>query len=142
MQLPVEVVLTPNDLSTALMKHQDKELILIDTAGRSPKDNFCIEELSSFFLPEYNIEKHLVLSSTTRETELVSTLQQFDTLGIDQTIFTKIDECDHLGVLLNIQIQNPSPISFVTNGQRVPEDIIQASQQTLSELIIPYSTEG
>lgn len=136
MNLPVEVVITPQELEHALISHRDKDLILIDTAGRSPKDNFCIEELSTFLTPELDIQKHLVLSSTTRESEIISTIQQFENLGIDQTIMTKIDECHNLGVLLNVQIQNPNPISFVTNGQRVPEDILAADQQVIAGLIM------
>ena len=139
MNLPLEVVLSPQELEDALITHQDKDLILIDTAGRSPKDNLCIEELSSFLQPRFDIEKHLVLSATNRETELVQTINKFEKLGIDQTIITKIDECHSLGVLLNIQIRNPNPISFLTNGQRVPEDILMADQQIISELIMSNS---
>ena len=82
-----------------------------------------------------------MLSAATRESELIHTLSQFETIGIDNTIFTKVDECSELGVLLNVQIQNPSPISCVTNGQRVPEDIIYCDQQRVAELIIPTAQE-
>lgn len=136
MNLPVEVVINPQELESALSYHQDKDLILIDTAGRSPRDNYCIDELSTFLVPEFNIEKHLVLSAATRENELVHAINQFERLGIDQTIVTKIDECQNLGVLLNIQIQNPNPLSFLTNGQRVPEDILAADQNTVADLIM------
>lgn len=136
MNLPVEVVITPQELETALSYHRDKDLILIDTAGRSPRDNYCIDELATFLLPELDIEKHLVLSATTRENELINAISQFERLGIDQTIMTKIDECQNLGVLLNIQIQNPNPLSFLTNGQRVPEDLVAAEQHTVADLIM------
>ncbi len=136
MHLPVDVVITPDQLAQAIEKHRDKELILIDTAGRSPRDEFCIEELSTFLHPELNIEKHLVLSATTREKELLETIRRFDPLGISNTIFTKIDECTNLGILLNIQIQNSNPLSYVTNGQRVPEDLLEISQKKVAELIM------
>ena len=136
MHLPVDVVITPDQLEQAIEKHRDKELILIDTAGRSPRDEFCIEELSTFLHPQLNIEKHLVLSATTREQELLETIRRFDPLGISNTIFTKIDECTNLGILLNIQIQNSNPLSYVTNGQRVPEDLLEISQKKVAELIM------
>ena len=136
MHIPVDVVITPDQLWQAITRHRDKDLILIDTAGRSPKDQFCIEELSTFLRPELDIDKHLVLSATTREEELLHTLKQFEQLGSKNTIFTKIDECINLGVLLNIQIQNSSPLSFITNGQRVPEDIIELSQNVVANLIM------
>jgi flagellar biosynthesis protein FlhF len=136
MHLPVDVVITPEQLGQALDRHKDKELILIDTAGRSPRDSYCIDELASFLSPEYNIEKHLVLSATTRESELFETIRQFQKLDFSNTIFTKIDECLSLGVLLNTQIQNEKPISYITNGQRVPEDLLQITPQIIAELIM------
>jgi len=136
MRLPVDVVITPEQLAQAIAKHGDKDLILIDTAGRSPRDSFCIEELGSFLTPDLKIDKHLVLSAGTRENELLDTIERFNTLGIGNTIFTKVDECSSLGILLNIQIQNPNPLSYVTNGQRVPEDLIEISPKIVAELIM------
>lgn len=136
MNIPVEVVLSPEQLEHALLKLRDKDLVLIDTAGRSPKDNFCIEELFAFLRPDFSIEKHLVLSATTRENELFDAIQRFSVLGLDNSIITKIDECTSLGLLLDIQIREKLPFSFVTNGQRVPEDIMEADKETLTQLIM------
>jgi flagellar biosynthesis protein FlhF len=136
MQLPVDIVITPEQLEQAITKHSDKDLILIDTAGRSPRDSYCIDELASFLKPELHIDKHLVLSAGTRENELLDTIERFNTLDISNTIFTKIDECANLGILLNIQIQNSNPLSYVTNGQRVPEDLLEISPKIVAELIM------
>ncbi len=136
MKLPVEVVINPQQLQQAIERHSDKKLILIDTAGRSPRDGYCISELADFLKPELNIDKHLVLSATTRENELLDAIERFQCLGITQTIFTKIDECTNLGILLNVQVQNPNPLSYFTNGQRVPEDLLEASSKLAAELIM------
>jgi len=136
MNIPVEVVLNPEQLENALLKFRDKDLVLIDTAGRSPQDSFCIDELVSFFRPDFSIEKHLVLSATTRENELFNTFQRFSVLGIDHAIITKIDEYTSLGLLLDIQIREQIPYSYITNGQRVPEDIIEADREVLTQLIM------
>ncbi|MDK9707961.1 MAG: flagellar biosynthesis protein FlhF [Desulforhopalus sp.] len=136
MHLPVDVVITAEQLEKAIARHSDKELILIDTAGRSPRDSYCIDELASFLKPELNIDKHLVLSATTREYELLDAIARFQGLGVTHTIFTKIDECANLGILLNVQIQNANPLSFFANGQRVPEDLLVASPQIAAELIM------
>ncbi|MCP4339563.1 MAG: flagellar biosynthesis protein FlhF [Desulfobulbaceae bacterium] len=136
MQLPVDVVISPEQLEQAIAKHSDKDLILIDTAGRSPRDTYCIDELASFLGPDLHIDKHLVLSAGTRENELLDTIARFNTLDISNTIFTKIDECSSLGILLNIQIQNSNPLSYVTNGQRVPEDLLEISPKIVAELIM------
>ena len=136
MHLPVDVVITPDQLEQAIARHRDKELILIDTAGRSPRDGFCINELAEFLKPELNIDKHLVLSATTREHELLDAIGRFQNLGITHTIFTKIDECANLGILLNVQIQNANPLSYFANGQRVPEDLLEAGSKIAAELIM------
>ncbi len=127
MGLPVDVVFTPEQMEEALARHQDKELILIDTAGRNPRDSFNIDELATFLTPEMDIEKHLVLSAATREREK---------LGLARTVFTKLDECFTLGTVLNIQLQNPAPLSWLTNGQRVPEDLVHISPRKVAELIM------
>ena len=137
MRVPVEVVLTPSELEQAIARHQDKELILIDTAGRSPRDTLSIDELATFLHPDLAISKHLVLSATNREDELIEAIARFSRLGIDCTIFTKVDECINLGIILNIQIHNSSPISYITNGQRVPEDLFEADTKKIAELIMP-----
>jgi flagellar biosynthesis protein FlhF len=136
MHLPVEVVISPEQLEKALLRHKDKELILIDTAGRSPRDSECINELCGFLKPELNIDKYLVLSAVTREQELIDAVNRFQCLGISNTIFTKIDECASLGILLNVQIQNANPLSYFTNGQKVPEDLIEATPAIAAELIM------
>ncbi len=141
MHLPVEVVINSEQLEAALHTHRNKELILIDTAGRSPRDSLCIEELSSLLRPEFGLDKHLVLSATTREQELLDTIERFKCLGITHTIFTKIDECANLGILLNVQIQNANPLSYITNGQRVPEDILEVTPKIAAEMIMS-SPEG
>ncbi len=139
MNLPVEVVITPEQLEQAFERHGDKELILIDTAGRSPKDSLCIKELATFLRADYSIDKHLVLSATTRESEIFETIKRFSILGIDNTIITKTDECETLGVMLDIQLHgrdNTIPFSWITNGQRVPEDLLTASPELVAELIM------
>ena len=136
MNLPVEVVISPEQFERALLKLRDKDLVLIDTAGRSPKDRLCIEELASFLRPDLGIDKHLVLSATTRENELYEAMDRFSILGLDHTLITKVDECSSLGILLDLQIRNKIPFSFIANGQRVPEDIMEADTRTLTQLIM------
>lgn len=137
MGLPVDVVLTPSQFQKAVQKHCDKDVILIDTAGRSPQDKISIEELSTFLCGDLAIEKHLVLSAGTRDSELLEAVSHFQKLNLDKTIFTKIDECTSLGVILNTQLKNPTPLSYITNGQRVPEDIIEIDREAVARLVIP-----
>lgn len=138
MHLPVDVVISAGQLEDALRRHADKSLILIDTAGRSPRDTLCIQELTSFLKPHLNIEKHLVLSAATRENELLDAIRHFAEVGIDRTIFTKVDECMKNGVILNVQLQHDAPLSYITNGQRVPEDLLQITRRSVAELIMSH----
>ncbi len=139
MNLPVEVVISPEQLEQALLRHHDKDLILIDTAGRSPRDTFCIKELAGFLRADLGIDKHLVLSATTRREELFEAIRRFGCLGLDNFIITKTDECATLGVMLDIQMvdqDNKIPFSYITNGQRVPEDLMIATKEIVTELIM------
>ncbi len=136
MNLPVEVVIKPEALDLALEKFKNKDLILIDTAGRNPRNSSDMMELTNFLRPHMGIENHLVLSATTREQEMDEAIELFQCLNINNIIYSKIDECKLLGILLNMHIKNETPISFLTNGQRVPEDIITPDPQTVSSLIM------
>lgn len=136
MNLPVEVVIKPERLDQALEKFKDRDLILIDTAGRNPRNSADMQELTNFIKPHLGIENHLVLSATTRESEMDEAIQLFQCLRVDNIIYSKIDECKLLGILLNMHIKNETPISFLTNGQRVPEDIITPDPHTVASLIM------
>ncbi len=145
MRLPLEVVIKPSELEQALDKFRDLDLILIDTAGRSPRSGVEIQELASFLRPQLAIENNLLLSATTRERELEETIRRFSILPISNFIFSKIDECDQLGVLLNIHYKNDTPISFLTNGQRVPEDLLIPTPKDIAALLMNdhgYPTHG
>ena len=141
MNLPVEVAMTPEQLGEILKKHRDKKLILIDTAGRSPKNEKNLHELSNFLHPDYGIENHLVLSATTRERELYQTIKRFRDLSLKSLIFTKLDECESFGALLNLPAKDKYPLSYLTNGQRVPEDLMLADPKKIACLIMgkPYN---
>jgi flagellar biosynthesis protein FlhF len=140
MNLEVDVVMAPEHLEEVLDRHRNKKLILIDTAGRSPKDERSIEELSSFLRPELNIENHLVLAATARNQELHSAVKRFGRLDLTSFIFTKLDECENFGALLNVHTKNDYPLSYLTDGQRVPEDLLLADPQKIAGLIMgkPY----
>lgn len=136
MKLPVEVVMAPEQLQDVLHRHEDKKLILIDTAGRSPRDEKSIEELTSFLAPDLGIENHLVLAATAREQELSETIKRFRHLSLKSFIFTKLDECETLGALLNVHARDNYPFSYLTNGQRVPEDLMLADSKKIAGLIM------
>ena len=104
-------------------RHKDKELVLIDTAGRSPGDRTGIKELQGFVGSGSGIENQLVLSAATRDLENQKAIERFSAVPLQGLIMTKLDECESLGSLLNIPLSHGKPLSYLTNGQRVPEDL-------------------
>jgi len=136
MNIPVQVAGTPQEFREVLHHHRDKELILIDTAGRSPRDRAGIEALYEFIGPESGIENHLVLSAATRERENHAAVQRFSGTQLKSLIITKLDECEALGPLLNVHLRHGTPISYLTDGQRVPEDLRLAEAVEVGKLIL------
>jgi flagellar biosynthesis protein FlhF len=135
LRLPVEVATTAKELEKAVSKHGDKDLILIDTTGKSPRERDKLDELKSL-LDGFEIESHLCVSATTRDNELKDILDQFRTLPIHRLLFTKLDESRQLGCMVNLHIRNKLPLSYFTKGQRVPEDIEIATGKKVAELVL------
>ncbi|MDD2319095.1 MAG: flagellar biosynthesis protein FlhF [Geobacteraceae bacterium] len=135
MGVPLEVASTPKDLEKALAAHTDKDLILIDTVGRSPKDKETIEGLYKMLDSSFSIETHLCVAATTRERELRGIVESFSVLPLSRLLFTKLDESSSFGSIVNLQIENKLPLSYLTRGQRVPEDIEPATGKKVAELI-------
>jgi len=136
MGLPVEAVYSPERLDAALERFSDRELILIDTAGRSPRDAAGMAELYAFLGQPRGIEQHLVLSAGTRGRELSDTVASFSQLPLASLIFTKLDECLQRGALLDIPLRKNLPLSYLTNGQRVPEDLLTAEPELVAGFIL------
>ncbi len=136
MNVPVDIAGSPREFKRIMERHQDKDLVLIDTAGRSPRDRKGIEALHAFIGPGSGIENHLVLSVATRERENHIAVQRFTGAPLKSMILTKLDECDGLGPLLNIHLRHDTPLSYLTDGQRVPEDLLLAETERVGQLIL------
>ncbi len=135
LKLPLEVAVSPNDLTTAIGRHQQADLILIDTAGRSPRDRTGQDELAAIARQNLNIETHLVLAAPTTESILHDVIQQYRTIPIHRLLFTKLDEVSHVGKLFNLLHYTGLPLSYFSMGQRVPEDLELATTQRVVELL-------
>jgi len=135
MGIPIHIVYTADELKMVLNASLDKQLILIDTAGRSPHNNDQLKELEKFLQIDTTIEKHLVLSATTRYKDALDIVENFSTCSPDKVIFTKIDEARNIGTIVNLLYQINIPLSYVTNGQSVPDDIELVDPQKLAQLI-------
>lgn len=134
--IPIEIVYSPDDLKLALAKHSNKELVLLDTAGRSQHNQFQIAELQSLLEVDSNIEKHLVLSSTTKYKDAADIIRKFSICSPNKILFTKTDETGSLGTIVNLANQFSLTLSYLTTGQSVPDDIILAEPKELAKLIL------
>ena len=134
--VPLEIVYSALELQTAITKHMDKQLVLIDTAGRSQYNSEQLDELRSLLTASEDIEKHLVLSSTTKYKDAVDIIKQFSQCSPDRVLFTKVDETSGIGTVISVLHEFPMHLSYLTTGQSVPDDIIIADPHKLAELVL------
>lgn len=134
--IQMETAATGAELAKALEKHGDKDLVLIDTAGKSAMDNGRMDELAVLLEADPAIEKHLCLSATTRDEDLQEIVEQFKSLPVHRVLFTKLDEGRRLGCVVNVAVENDLSISYLTNGQRVPEDIEPANGKKIANMVL------
>ena len=134
--LPLEIVYDSQALQEAIDKHHDKQLILLDTAGRSQYNTYQMKELDELLDVDADIEKHLVMSATTKTSDGLELLENFSLCKPNRVIFTKVDETRTHGIILNILHRRKVALSYLTNGQSVPDDIEPASIEKLAELLL------
>ena len=133
---PLRVVGNMEDLKDAIAQMSDCDFVLIDTAGRSPKDTLKLNELKTFLDAARPEEVHLVLSSTASRDCVELAIERFGDVRIDKLIFTKLDEAAHVGVVLNVVRKVNKGLSYVTTGQDVPDDIEVGRGRRLAQLIL------
>ncbi len=137
LEIPLEIIKSVEDLNAGLEKHQDKDLILIDTIGRGGYDFKNIDQMKKLLDESiFPIETHLVLSAVTKASDLNEILKNFDKFDIQRLLFTKLDETKKFGTLLNVAVRTQIPVSYVTNGQNVPEDIDTMTSDMMTSLLM------
>lgn len=125
--IPVSVAYSPNDIMEAVNQHSDKDIILIDTAGRSHRNKAQFEELKSLIAASGANEIYLVLSATTSIRNCKEILDCYNFLNDYKLIFTKTDEAPVQGIILNVRYLTGRNLSYITTGQSVPDDIETAN---------------
>jgi flagellar biosynthesis protein FlhF len=135
MRVPVEVIKKPEELSYAVEKFKDKDFVIIDTAGRSPKNSEQMEELKGYIKSiGVDIEVCLVLSATAKLSVMYETIEKFSYIGFSSIIFTKIDETTTTGSILSVCNKYNLPVSYITTGQKVPGDVEVATKDRVTEI--------
>lgn len=121
-------------LSRVLRQLSDKKLILIDTAGMNPADERVAKQMDVLSCYHQSISKVLVLSATSHYQVLIDAMRRYQVNAIDQCIITKLDESLAIGAILCALTESGLAVSYLTHGQRVPEDIKMASRHQLMDL--------
>ncbi|ADK14106.1 flagellar biosynthesis protein FlhF [Clostridium ljungdahlii] len=136
MNIPFQVVFTIKDMGKAIENMSDCDVILIDTTGRSSKNKMQISELRAFIDKVNTDNIHLVISCTTKNRDIDVIVEGYKELNYNNVIITKLDETSTYGSILNILQAAKKPISFVTTGQNVPEDIKVMNTEELVKLVL------
>jgi flagellar biosynthesis protein FlhF len=140
--IPVRPVFSPTDVIQAQREFADRDLILVDTAGRSHTHLEMWRELQSLLRCLHPDEVHLVLSGPTRMRELRHQYGLYRDLGATSLIFTKLDECITLGCLYNLARRAEAPLSYLCNGQIIPDHILLAKPDSLASTILDTVKSG
>ncbi|HET6489616.1 MAG TPA: flagellar biosynthesis protein FlhF [Syntrophales bacterium] len=136
MEIPIEVVSDKTAFRRALAKLADRDLVLVDTPGKSSVEPGYVEKLRDLLQIETPVETHLLLPLTASQDSLSENLERFKPVNYQSIIFTKLDESRHFGVIYNVIDQERKPVSFVTNGQNVPQDIEKINPGRLAKMIM------
>lgn len=136
LRVPFRSATVPEDLEAAIQDFQGMDLILVDTAGRSCRDSQSLQEMEKVLHGIPGVHTHLVLSSTTRDSELIEMSQKFSIFRPEGLIFSKLDEASSFGAIYNVSMRSKLPLSYFTTGQRVPEDLEVASGERLVSLLL------
>jgi len=136
LRLPLEVALSPDEMAAAVQTHRDKDLILIDTVGRGQKHSLHLSELGAVLRAAEPTQTHLVLAASSDRYVMMDVVEKFGMLNPDRLIFTKLDEAVRPGEIVNVAADTGMPVSYITDGQKVPEDLHLADPAVLAERIV------
>lgn len=136
---PLSIIYSADELNTAIERVLDYDLVFVDTAGFSHKNQEQKEDIKKLIhgmSSEYNKEVYLVLSATTKYQDLLDISDIYHDIADYKLIFTKLDETSSYGNILNVKLYSGADLSYVTNGQNVPEDIeIFNTQKIVKQLL-------
>jgi flagellar biosynthesis protein FlhF len=135
-EVPLRTVLSAGELHQAVHGMRDVDVVLIDTAGRSQNDQPRLNELRTMIAAAGADEVHLLISATANRRCARNVLDRFGSLGATKIVLTKLDEAETYGTILSFSAEPEAPLSFVTTGQDVPDDIEPADPWQLAQRVL------
>ena len=138
LSVPLKVIYSPEELGKMTDELEDYDICLVDTAGRSHKDKEQIEDIKKLIeqVPISDRQVYLVLNAGTKYSDLQEIASVYAKLTDFSLIFTKLDETSSSGVLLNMKMKTKCPLSYVTWGQNVPDDMGEVDAQMIAKELL------
>lgn len=137
MGLPVTCCESYEDLKTEIDINSDIDYIFVDTIGKSPKDFVKLAEMRRILEGcGHDCEVHLAFSATTKTWDIREIMKQYNPFGYESVIITKLDETTRCGNLISLLDEKKQPVSYITTGQMVPQDIEVASKKKILSLLV------
>ena len=136
MKLSIDTVVEPEEFDKSIDSLKHCDYILVDTAGHSQHDRKKLQTLKSYLNSDYKIDISLVLSVNTKYEDLRDTYNAFSELDIDTLIFSKLDESRYFGNLFSLVYETKKPISYLSIGQGVPNDLVLAGNDYLVDCLL------
>lgn len=136
MGIPFRFVEDVSQLPQSIRENNQRDYILIDTAGRSPRDLASMQPLAEYLQKAEQVERHLVLSASTKPSDLRKIMDQFEIFNPDHLVFTKLDETWSAGPILNELVRTRKCFSYYTDGLRVPDDLHAAPGEHFMEMLL------
>lgn len=136
LNIPIEVVDSAPDLNQAMDKLKACDIILMDTAGRNYQQKQYIDDLEALLSDKNKIQINLVLSLTSKYEDMKKIIDNFQTIKMDQLLLTKQDETSSSGAILNLIYHYSIPVTYIANGQNVPDDILTATPELIANFVL------
>ena len=136
MGVPLEIALSPEEVAAGVEKHQDKDVVLIDTVGRSQRSDEHLKELKTFVDAARPTQTHLVVAASLSNDVQREVVEKFTILSPTRLVLTKLDETLNRGCLVNLPLRTGLGISCTTAGQNVPQDIDFAEAGKIARLLL------
>ncbi|WP_280768964.1 flagellar biosynthesis protein FlhF [Salipaludibacillus daqingensis] len=136
LDVPVKVAYSIKDFKEALDDLKDYDFVLVDSAGRNFRNPLYVKQLNEVIDFNEQMETHLVLAVTSKYRDMKKIIEQFQLIDINKLIFTKLDETDSIGAMVNVMLDFDIGGSYIATGQNVPDDIEEASPEKITERLL------
>jgi flagellar biosynthesis protein FlhF len=141
LEIPLAVATSPEDARQALKGFQAVDCIIMDTPGISPGEEDRRSELRQILEPLKSKEVHLVLNASTCERDLLRIIDAWKEFSLNRLAFTRLDEAGTWGCLLNLPVRSRIPLSYLSTGPRIPDDLAEAPLELVIDRLWPVRDE-